>query len=363
VRIDALVADAQLPNAVAGIRALGRAGVRAYALGSSRVAAGRWSRHAAGRSTGGLAAAVREHAPAVVYPGRETTIDEVLRLPSDSGAVLPWDPGSLPPLREKRGLPDLAEAHGLAAPVTMLESTAAELRDAGVALPAIVKAAGPVGTLRTAEAVRSRTDLARLAERLPPDEPLLVQEPVRGQLVSLALVVDRDGSVVERFQEEASRTWPSEAGSFAATVSVAPEEELVDRARSLLVAAGYWGLAQLDLVRTGDATVLLDVNPRFYACMPLALACGVNLPAAWHAVASGGRVPEAAPYPAGRRYRWLEGDVYAARHGDAGRLLRAGPRAEAGAVWAADDPLASALLAASALTLPLRRRLRPGVTA
>jgi glutathione synthase/RimK-type ligase-like ATP-grasp enzyme len=359
--VDALVADAQLPNAVAGIRALGRAGVRVHALGASRAAAGRWSRHASARLRGELAAALRERARVVVYPCQETTIEEVLRLPRDSGAVLPWDPASLGPLREKRGLPELAARHGLDAPRTLFEGRAADLPGAGVALPAIVKPAGPVGALSSAVAVGSDGELGALAARLPAAEPLLAQEPVHGRLLALALVLDRGGRVVARFQEAVDRTWPRGAGSFAATASVAPDAELVERARSLLAAAGYWGLAQLDLVRRGDATVLLDVNPRFYACMPLALACGVNLPAAWHAVVAGGQPPALAPYRAGRRYRWLEGDVYAARHG--GPLPRPWPRAQAGAFWARDDPLASALLAASAATLPLRRRLRRGAEA
>jgi predicted ATP-grasp superfamily ATP-dependent carboligase len=361
--VDALVTDAELPNAVAGIRGLGRAGVRAYALGAGRGAAGSWSRYAVGRSAGALAAAVARHAPVVVYPGQESTIDALLRLPAEGGATLPWDPASLGPLRVKGDLPRLAAAHGLAASETLFEGTAKELSRADVGVPAIVKPAGPVGAQRTATAVGSRKEMEALAERLPPGAPLIVQERVDGKLLSLALVLDRDGRVVARFQEEVERTWPREAGSFAATVSVAPDEDLEDRVRSLLVGAGYWGLAQIDLVRRDGARVLLDVNPRFYACMPLALACGVNLPAAWHAVVCGERPPETAPYPAGRRYRWLEGDVYAARHGDARRLLRGGSRAQAGRMWAADDPLASALLTVSALTLPLRRRLRPGVAA
>jgi hypothetical protein len=357
--VDAFVVDAQLPNAVAGIRALGRAGVRAHALGASRAAAGRWSRYAAGRRGGELRAALRTLAPVVVYPCRETTIDDVLRLAPEAGAVLPWDRASLAPLREKRSLPELVAAHGLEAPATLFEGPAAELAQAAIPLPAIVKPAGPVGSLRSAVSVGSAAELAALAGRLPAGEPLLVQERVHGRLLSLALVVDRDGRVVARFQEEVERTWPPAAGSFAATASVAPDDELVEGARSLLVAAGYWGLAQLDLVRRGGATVLLDVNPRFYACMPLALACGVNLPSAWHAVVRGERLPEPARYPAGRRYRWLEGDLYAARHGHRGRLLRGG-RGDAGAFWAGDDPVASALLAASAATLPVRRRLAGG---
>jgi predicted ATP-grasp superfamily ATP-dependent carboligase len=354
--VDALVADAQLPNAVAGIRALGRAGVRVHALSAARAAAGRWSRYAAGRPRGDLGAAVGGDAPVVVYPCQETTIDATLRLPRDSRVVLPWDPRSLEPLRQKRALPALASEHGLAAPATLFEGRAADLRAAAVALPAVVKPAGPVGALRTAAAVRSDAEVAGLARRLPADEAVLAQERVDGQLVSLALVLDREGGVVACFQEEAERTWPRDAGSFAATTSVPPDDDLVDRARSLLAGVGYWGLAQLDLARRGGTTLLLDVNPRFYACMPLALACGVNLPAAWHAVVRGERPPEVGRYPAGRRYRWLEGDVYAARHGDLGRLVNGGGRADAGAFWARDDPLAAGLLAASAATAPLRRR-------
>jgi predicted ATP-grasp superfamily ATP-dependent carboligase len=139
-------------------------------------------------------------------------------------------------------------------------------------------------------------------------------------------------------------------------VSVEPDERLVEAARSMLADAGYWGLAQLDLVETGHGTLLLDVNPRFYFCMPLALRCGVNLPAAWHAVVDGRDAGPPSAYAAGLRYRWLEGDLYAARHGHLGRL-RPGPRAHAHTMWAADDPLPSALLALEAVTRPARRRL------
>ena len=51
---------------------------------------------------------------------------------------------------------------------------------------------------------------------------------------------------------------------------------------------GFGGLAQLQFVQApGGAPALIDVNPRFYGSLPLALACGVNLPDAWHALVSG----------------------------------------------------------------------------
>jgi predicted ATP-grasp superfamily ATP-dependent carboligase len=355
--VDALVADAHHPNSVAGIRALGRAGVRVVALGPERLSAGRWSRFAAGRERGDLAAAAARRGPVVVYPGHEPTIDELLVLRAEPGVVLPWNPDSLAALRTKRALPALAAGHGLAPPATLFDGTAAELPAADPSLPAVVKPAAGVGELPTARVVRSRSELLELAAGLPPDEPVLAQELVRGRLLSLALVLDRDGRVVARFQEEATRTWPLDAGSFAATVSVEPDEGLVDAAGAMLARAGYWGLAQLDLVRAGSATQLLDVNPRFYFCMPLALACGVNLPAAWHAVVEGRPSGSPGAYPTGVRYRWLAGDLYAARHGHPARLFRPGPRAAAHTMWAADDPLGSALLALETVTRPARRRL------
>jgi predicted ATP-grasp superfamily ATP-dependent carboligase len=355
--VDAIVADAQLPNAVAGLRALGRAGVRTVALAPRRAAAGLWSRQAGARVVGDIARAAAAHGPAVVYPGQEPTIDELVALAGDPNVVLPWDPAALPALREKRRLPELASGHGIRAPATHFAGPAAELAAAGLPLPAVIKPAGAVcAGLPTARVVESHAELEALAAGLPRGEQVLAQELVRGRLGSLALVLDRDWRVVARFQEDALRTWPAAAGTFAATTSVEPDEDLVDRARAMVAAAGYWGLVQLDLVATADGTVLLDANPRFYLCMALALACGVNLPAAWHAVVTGGDPGRPEPYPAGRTYRDLEGDLYAARHGHASRLLTR-RRADAGAIWAADDPFASALLAARLVTWPLRRRL------
>jgi len=356
---DALVLDAHLRNAVAGLRGLGRAGVPAVAAGPSRAAAGLWSRYAAAREVGGAGEVAARGRPAVAYPSQESTIDALLRLGPDRAIVLPWDASAVRTVRSKRDLPRLAEAHGLRAPATLFDGTAAELRAADIPLPAVVKPAGAVGALPTARLVGSPAELEALAAGLPPEEPVLAQEHVGGALLSLALALDRDGQVAARFQEEVVRTWPPDAGSFAATVSAEPDGDLVERAAAVLRGAGYWGLAQLDLARGGGATILLDVNPRFYACMPLALACGVNLPAAWHAIVDGRTPPPTAPYPAGRAYRWLEGDLYAARHGDVSRLRRPGRPADAHAMWAGDDPLASVLLALDAATLPIRRRLRP----
>lgn len=84
----------------------------------------------------------------------------------------------------------------------------------------------------------------------------------------------------------------------------------------------------------------------------------MNLPAVWHAVATGEPAPAPAPYRVGVTYRWLEADLIAALRGEPRRLFGRAPRPRAGAMWAGDDPVASALLAGQATRGWLGRQSR-----
>ncbi len=371
--MDALVTDVHIRSAIAGLRALGRAGLKTVALAPDRGAAGGLSRFATVRATGpdpgedaaGFAESVArlavEHGPLVVYPGTEDAIDPLYTHATSLGPAvkLPY-PGwaTLEALRDKRRLTPLAADVGLSTPEILFEGDAAELRDAGVSLPAVVKPARPGGT-GSARVIESASDLERLLDGLPAEEPLLVQERANGRLMALGMVVGRDGSPAARIQQEASRSWPSNAGPSSLAVSVAPDEELVAQAASMLASAGYWGLAQLQFVRDGGVPKLIDVNPRFYGSMPLALASGVNLPAAWHSVALDRPTGVQGPYREGVTYRWVEADLMAALRGSPKGLLRRAPQPRVGAWWAGEDPLPALALGVEAVRQRVHRRL-PG---
>ena len=372
--MDALVTDMQRAGAVAGLRGLGRAGLDVVALGPGPMAAGLWSRFAAARATGPDAIAsnsdfaatvgdlARKHGPLVVFPGREEAIDALLprldQMPSE--LIFPYATGgALDVIRNKRALAPLANKAGFRVPRVLRETTAAELMESPVPLPCVIKSPNPVTKLGSAHVITSEDQLRRMLwwHALPPDEPILVQELVRGTMSSLELVIGPDGALAARFQSRVTRTWPSAGGSISSAVSVSPDEELIGRAAGMLVEAGYWGLAQLDLMDAEEGLTLVDVNPRFYLCLPLAITSGVNLPAAWHAVATGMPTPRPNSYRVGVIYRWLEGDIAAAARGSPGRLLHPGRRGHTGTMWAADDPLPSMLLAADAVGLRVRRRI------
>jgi predicted ATP-grasp superfamily ATP-dependent carboligase len=368
----ALVTDAHIRSGVAGLRALGHAGVEVIALGPRRSAAGLWSRHAAARAVapdpiadpdgfaGAVAREAERHGPLVVYPGQEAGIDPVFEAASRTRAALLPYPGAaeLRALRDKRILSALAEEAGLAAPRTLVEAAAEEVLRRPVPMPCVVKRTRLGGQAR-ARVVQSDAGLRTALSDVPAGERVLVQEHMRGPLVGLALVVDRDGRVVARLQQVTLRTWPPDAGGSSLAVSTAPDEKLTQAAARLLASAGYWGLAQLQFIASQRGPALIDVNTRFYGSMPLALACGVNLPAAWHAVAVGHRSPPAPPgYRPGVSYRSLRHELAAAVRGSPRLLLRRAPRPTSGALWARDDPVPSALLTAHAIAVPLARKLR-----
>jgi predicted ATP-grasp superfamily ATP-dependent carboligase len=362
--MNALVTDAELRNAVAGIRGLGRGGFPVVAVAAGRAAAGFRSRYVVARAgarsvlddpagfASDVAEAARRHAPAIVYPGREESLGVLLeaRAALPEGVTLPYPP--TPVVRALRKKPDLEAAAnriGMGVPRTLAIGTAAELARRPPPLPCVLKETEPGGSVPLTTVASTRDELDAFVQALPPEQPLLAQELARGPLVSLALVLDRSGRAVGAFQQVALRTWPRAAGGTSLGRSVALDPELAERSTELLALHGYWGLAQLQFIGSGRGPLLIDINPRFYGTLPLALACGINLSALWHAVATGGdaELPAAGPYRIGLSYRWLEADASAALQGHGSRLLPL-RRSDAGAMWDPADPAPSAQLAAAA---------------
>jgi hypothetical protein len=183
-------------------------------------------------------------------------------------------------------------------PRTRGVATAAELRGTRLRFPFAIKSDDPVGSLSATRIVENREALDAILDRLPGDEPVVVQERLGGPLLCLAMVIDRAGDVAARFQHIAHSTWPAEAGPTARAISVAPDLDLFARITRLLRAVGYWGLVQLDFLPGRHGLALVDANPRYYPALALATACGVNLPAAWHRVVVG--APAVVPPPTAR---------------------------------------------------------------
>lgn len=172
--------------------------------------------------------------------------------------------------------------------------------------PIVVKAA--TVSARGGRLPATRIDIPRDLGGLPPSTgEVLVQPYMTDQMSAVAGVV-WEGRLVAAVHQRYVRTWPVGCGTASYAVSVEPDRDTEDRLVRLL--EGFRGIFQAQFL----GPYLIDLNPRVYGSLPLAVAAGVNLPAILCRLVRGGTVGMQRGR-AGVRYRWIEGDL---RH-----LLRA----------------------------------------
>ena len=215
-----------------------------------------------------------------------------------------------------------ARAAGLDWPDLIACSDAAEVREAcgAVGLPVMVK---PVHVVATEDGQAARRGAVLAADEPAAIEaaaqlgwPVHVQKVIRGSLGSVCgLVIE--GELVACVAAENARIWPVEAGNASAAITVVPPAEIAAAVSPMLRDLGYDGIFQLECLTRPDGSIApVDLNPRPYGSLALAIAAGADLPGLWVDWLVAGRRP-AAPVigRAGVRFRW---EAYEARH-----LLRA----------------------------------------
>jgi predicted ATP-grasp superfamily ATP-dependent carboligase len=312
-------------GALAAARSLARAGNEVAVAGQARGPAS-WSRAAtrfhritaatddADRFTQEVAGAVRHHGYEVVLAAGDPEALVLSARRDDIPAHVPYPPhGVLVGLGDKLELCERARAVGLRTPGT---TPATEGAISAIEGPTVVKSRLHGDPQRGAR--RIETEIAETPEeasvyvaRLKAAglEPLL-QEVIGGQLMAVALVLGRDGSMLGLVQQRAQLTWPARAGISVRAVVEDVDRALADRIVNLLRDSGFYGLAEIQFIDPGDcAPYLIDVNPRIYGSLGLAIAAGVDLPNLALLDALERPVVPAGAASTGVRYQWLEGEL------------------------------------------------------
>lgn len=215
------------------------------------------------------------------------------------------------------------------------------------------------GVAATADEVR-----AHIAQIEAAGGKALLQERLSGSLIAWIAVLDDRSRVLVEVQQAARRLWPPGGGVSASAVTVPVSPAISRSARNLLERLSWSGLVELQFIVGPDGRArLIDLNPRFYGSLALAIGAGANLPAVWAASALGFNSVRAEAR-VGERYHWLPADLRAVLVEPTRRVpanLVGALRWAFGAhhsVWSARDPAPSAWYAAQLLRGSAERAIR-----
>jgi predicted ATP-grasp superfamily ATP-dependent carboligase/peptidoglycan/xylan/chitin deacetylase (PgdA/CDA1 family) len=206
-------------------------------------------------------------------------------------------------------------AAGMPPPPTVVCSSPAEVGQAAdeVGYPVVLKPRCSI--LEEASGIR-HLGVARASSRddaesaaAPLGLPVIVQRfESNVQRLSCGGVFANDellGLAVARFV----RTWPADAGAASFAETVEPPSDLVESTVTLLRAVGWEGIFELEVLGFPDGRLAaMDLNPRLFGWLALAISAGADLPALWCEVLRGGRPRPVVARP-GHRYRWEDAEL------------------------------------------------------
>lgn len=141
----------------------------------------------------------------------------------------------------------------------------------------------------------------------------MIQEfiPREGPGYGASFLIDEKGRVKASFVHKRLREYPVTGGASTLRESVV-YDEIRDMARSLLQALKWFGVAMVEFkVDPRDGVPkLMEINPRFWGSLALAVEAGVNFPHLLYRMSRGEDFSPVERYKVGVRCRWLlPGDI------------------------------------------------------
>jgi predicted ATP-grasp superfamily ATP-dependent carboligase len=141
----------------------------------------------------------------------------------------------------------------------------------------------------------------------------LIQEliPRQGPGYGASFLLDENGAVKASFIHKRLREYPVTGGASTLRES-ARHDDIRDMALTLLKALNWFGVAMVEFKidpRDGQPK-LMEINPRFWGSLSLAIAAGVNFPYLLYRMSKGEAFNPVEDYTVGIKCRWLlPGDI------------------------------------------------------
>lgn len=157
----------------------------------------------------------------------------------------------------------------------------------------------------------SRADGERELAQLPiAAYPVLLQEYIAGVGIATFHLI-AGGREIASFAHRRIREKPPSGGVSVYSESVAAPADLLVQSRRLLAQLGWEGVAMVEYRQPADggAPVLMEINPRFWGSLQLAVDAGVPFPRLYVQSLLGQAVQDAHRWRSGIRLRWWFGEI------------------------------------------------------
>lgn len=326
----ALVTDCLGRKSLSAVRSLGRAGYTVLAQGEERLTPAFWSRYTSERFVGTEEFEQRllewkgaALPPVVVLPMEEERFTWAYTLPKDQTVTLLPPRTSFEAACSKWQTYEAAQKLGIPS-ISTTQILNAEQFQTALAAPGQwclkpEKSKGSAGIIYGGEDMQA-IDAASGSKLWRSFGPYLLQErlPREGAGIGASFLFDPQGRCVAQFVHQRLHEYPVNGGPSTDRISIHGEIALqaLKYGRQLLEHWKWQGVAMVEFKideHTGQLK-LLEVNPRFWGSLELAVRSGVDFPRLYAASALGESLPEIAVesmnYTPGVRVRWtIPGEI------------------------------------------------------
>jgi len=211
-------------------------------------------------------------------------------------------------VRDKRNLMEFAETHGIPTPKTFQIQGTEDLHSSSIPIPAVIKpriSSGSFGIVY----VKKKEDLIPSYQSVHERYPFpIIQEwiPDGGGTYGLSALFDETSSIKAAFVHKKLRMYPVQGGPSTLREGV-EHPQIMALGLSLLKSLNWVGVGMIEFkVDPRDGIPkLMEVNPRFWGSLQLAIISGVDFPYLILRMARRESFEPILRYQVGKRCRWL----------------------------------------------------------
>lgn len=319
----AIVTDGLWRKSLSVIRALGKAGYLVVVMGDSVATTGFWSRYTSRRVIAPVAKTDPEAFGAaliklikeqktkpVLFPMEDDTViwcaNNIKTLEKFAYVALP-PKKSLDIAMDKSLTMVQAKRIGIPHPRTWIPETFDEFMNiiSSQNHPVVVKpvrASGSIGMVYNTE--KSRDEWKSHWEQFA---PLIIQQriPQEGEALGVSLLMNNSKPVLA-FAHKRLQQYPNSGGPSTDRVAI-QDRKLIQMSTKILESLKWHGVAMVEwkVDPKTNNPLLLEINPRFWGSLELAIRSGLNYPVAYAKLSKNETVEKNRTYHVGTRCRWL----------------------------------------------------------